>query len=65
VLGSFSYFVLMGIFDLPIYFILPIIFILSLFLSPFLSKIQLGYRVQLKYDDFLRKLALKVKKWKN
>ena len=65
VFGSFTYYILMGIFDLPIYFILPIIFLLSIPLSPLLSKIQVGYKVQLKYDDFLRKVTLRVKKWKN
>jgi len=55
-LGMFSYLVLMRLFNLPIWIVLPIIFVASLFISPYLSKIQLGEKIQDKYDDFLRKV---------
>jgi len=55
-LGLFSYFVLMKTFGLPIWLTLPIIFIISILISPLLSKIQFGNKIQSRYDDFLRKV---------
>ena len=64
-LGMFSYFVLIKTFGFPIWVTLPFIFIVSILMSPLLSKIQLGNKVQEKYDDFLRDVItiLKKKKW--
>lgn len=52
----FSYFIMIRIFNAPIWLILPIIFLGSILLSPLLSKIKLGHKVQEKYDDFLREV---------
>jgi hypothetical protein len=57
-LGLFSYYVLYQMFNLPIYVNLPVIFLLSIFSSPLLSKIKVGYIVQNKYDNFLREVIL-------
>jgi hypothetical protein len=56
IFGSFSYFILIKMFNLPIWLILPIIFVGSVLLSPLLSKINLGHKVQEKYDNFLREV---------
>jgi hypothetical protein len=61
-LGLFSYFVLIRWLNLKIYWTLPIIFVGSIFISPFLSKIKLGHRVQEKYDNFLRKVIFHIRK---
>jgi len=55
-IGLFSYFVLMRTFGFPIWITLPIIFIISILISPLLSKIQFGNKIQSRYDDFLRKV---------
>jgi hypothetical protein len=60
-LGLFSYFVLIGIFHLPVYVTLPIVFLLSIAISPLLSKIKLGYKIQEKYDDFLKRVIYSIK----
>lgn len=61
-LGLFSYFVLIKLFELPIWITLPIIFIGSVFMSPLLSKIRLGEKVQRKYDKFLKQVIKQMKK---
>lgn len=40
----------------PIHFVFPLIFLASILISPQLSKIKLGGKIQNKYDDFLRKV---------
>lgn len=63
-LGLFSYFVLMKTFGFPIWITLPIIFIISILISPLLSKIQFGNKIQSKYDDFLKKV-IRIMRMKN
>lgn len=48
-----SFFVLRGVLNLEIYWIFPILIILGLILSPLLSKIKVGRKVQQKYYKFL------------
>jgi len=61
VFGLFGYLVLTQIFHFPFHITLPIIFLCSIFSSPLLSKIKLGYKVQERYDDFLRKVIYFIK----
>lgn len=64
-LGMFSYFVLIDLLGLPIYYTLPFVFLGSILLSPLLQKIKLGRKVQDKYDDFLRDVIYHLNKWQN
>lgn len=54
--GICLYAVLVGIFHINPIYTLPIAFLVSILISPFLSKVKLGERVFLYYDNFLNKL---------
>ena len=60
-LGLFSYFILIRWLNVPIWLTLPIIFVLSIFMSPFLSRISFGQKIQNKYDNFLKGVIEKIK----
>jgi hypothetical protein len=61
IFGLFGYILLIQVFNLPYHFALPIIFLASILSSPLLSKIKFGYKVQERYDNFLRRVIYYMK----
>jgi hypothetical protein len=51
----FYHFILSGFFNLEFIFAFPILIIVSIFISPFLSKVNVGYIVVDKYEEFLNR----------
>lgn len=54
-IGVGSYIVFVGFFKINMILVLPIVFILSVMISPLLSRIKLGEKVIVGYENWLKK----------